>query len=392
MNTDERPLIVHVVHSLEGGGTERTLLDLLHALEPTGPRHVVVTLRAAGSLSARLPDQVMCRSLGVAGRSKWSGARLAAVVRRLRADVIHARNTGCWADAIVAGLLMPRVRLVLGFHGLETDEPFNRRQRLCARAALLRGARFTSVSQAGRRQLHEQARVPTNRVDVLGNGVDLRRFCGSSAEARRRLRAALQLRDKAFVVGTVGALTSVKDHATLIRAVARAGQSHSDLRLLIIGDGPLRADLERQARREGIDGSVRFTGSRDDIPDLLACMDAYVSSSTSEGRSNAVLEAMAAGLPIIATDVGDNALLVRHKVDGLIVPPASHTALIGALKTLAGRRETCRAFAAAAKVRAREYDLDRMVRRYEAYYEGLVSARAAGKPARPVGGAVPLRV
>ena len=88
MTTDDRPVIVHVVHSLEGGGTERMLLALLHALDPTGPRHVVVTLRAAGSLSARLPDQVMCRPLGVAGRSKWSGVRLAAVVRQLRGDMM----------------------------------------------------------------------------------------------------------------------------------------------------------------------------------------------------------------------------------------------------------------------------------------------------------------
>jgi glycosyltransferase involved in cell wall biosynthesis len=317
---------------------------------------------------------------------------LAAVVRRLHADVIHARNTGCWADAVVASLLVPGVRLVLGLHGLETDEAFNRRQRLCVRVALRRGARFTSVSEAGRRQLREQARVPANRVDVLGNGVDLRRFYASNAETRRRLRAALRLDDETFAVGTVGALTPVKDHATLLRAVARAGESLPDLRLLIVGDGPLRADLERQARLEGMDGRVRFTGWRDDIPALLACLDAYVCSSTSEGMSNAVLEAMAAGLSIIATDVGDNALLVRDGVEGLIVPRASHTAVIDALTTLVSTPATCRAFATAAKARAREYDLDRTVRRYEAYYARLASPRVTQKPAGPVSKTVSLEV
>lgn len=384
MTMDERPAIVHVVHSLEGGGTERMLLALLRALGPTGPRHVVIPLRAAGSLSAELPDHVMCRPLGVVGASGWAGVRLGAVARRLRADVIHARNTGCWADAVVASLLMPRVRLVLGLHGLESGEPFNRRQRLCVRAALLRGARFTSVSEAGRRQLIEQAGVPANLVDVLGNGVDLSRFHTPNADMRRRMRAALRLGDDAFVVGTVGALTPVKDHATLIRAVADAAEPLPDLQLLIIGDGPLRADLERQARRVGIGGRVRFTGRRDDIPDLLACMDAYVCSSVSEGMSNAVLEAMAAGLPIIATDVGDNALLVRDGVEGLIVPRAWRAALVDALTTLVSSLETCRAFAAASRARAQQYDLARMVATYEAYYESRTLPSADRKVADPI--------
>jgi len=174
MDIDNHPVIVHVVHSLQGGGTEHMLVALLRASDPARFRHVVVTLREAGSLSTRLPDHVACRAIAARGRSWSSGLALARTTRDCRAAVIHARNTGCWFDATVAGLLTPRCRLVLGFHGLKTDRALGRRQRRCARCAALLGARFVSVSEAGRRQLCDQAGIRADRIEVLRNGVNLR--------------------------------------------------------------------------------------------------------------------------------------------------------------------------------------------------------------------------
>lgn len=372
------PMIVHLVHSLEGGGTERTLVALLQAFDHARCRHAVVMLRSAGSLAARLPDHVACRPLGISGRSRLAGFSVARIVRRYGASVIHARNTGCWPDAITASLLSPRVHLVLGFHGLETDRPFSPLQRAWARAAVLAGARFTTVSQAGRRQLYEQAKIPPERIDLLRNGVDLRRFRPGDEVARCRMRAELRLDDDDFVVGTVGSLTPVKEHATLIRAAARAGRCRPALRLLIVGDGPLRTTLMRQAQAEGFADCVRFTGWRDDVPALLTCMDGYVCSSASEGMSNALLEAMAAGLPIIATNVGDHALVVRDNVEGWIVPPREPKALEQTLGILAANSDALKALGSAARARAEAYGFDPVVRAYETYYETLL----ADNPAR----------
>ena len=176
--SDRRPPgIVHVVHSLEGGGTERGLVSLLCGLDSSYGRHVVVTLRGAGPLAARLPDHVSCRPIGATGRSRTICLKLARIAREWKASVIHARNTGCWYDATVAGWLTPGARLVLGFHGLETGPTFSGRQRRLARLGLYAGARFVSVSEAGKRQLTAEAAIPPERVDVLINGIDL---CRSS--------------------------------------------------------------------------------------------------------------------------------------------------------------------------------------------------------------------
>ncbi len=373
MNCDARPVILHVVNSLEGGGTEGTLIALLRAFDPTRFRHVVVTLRGAGSLSARLPDNVACRPINARDRSWSTGLKLADVARAWRAGLIHARNTGCWRDAVIAGVLAHGARLVLGFHGLETPGPFSGRQRRCARAALLVGARFTTVSETGRHQLHCQAGVPVNRIKLLRNGVDPGAFAPLDEATRRRTRAAFQFDDSTLVVGTVGSLTPVKQHATLIRAVARAAKRLPNIRLLIVGKGPLLTALMRQADVEGIGSRVRFAGWRDDVPLALGCMDVYVCSSASEGMNNALLEAMAAALPIIATDVGDNAAMLRDGVEGRIVEPGSVTQIVEALGVLASGSEIRHRFAAAARARARDYDFNQTVRAYEAYYRAVLS-------------------
>ena len=372
MDPANHPVVIHVVHSLEGGGTERTLVALLRAFDHAALRHVVVTLREAGRLSARLPDQVACRPIAAAGRSWWSGLRLAKTARNYRAALIHARNTGCWGDAAIAGLLTPGVRLLLGFHGLETRQALGRRQRRQARWALLAGARFVSVSQAGRRQLHDQAGVPSDRIDVLPNGVDLRRFGTLSTSARKRMRAEFGFDDLGFVVGTVGALTPVKQHWALIRAVACAAEHVPNIRLLIVGEGPLLASLIEQARVLGIANRVVFTGRREDVPALMRCMDTYVCSSASEGMNNALLEAMATGLPIVATDVGDNRLAIRDGIEGCIVEPGSPMAITDALRELGQSPELRQRFAASARARAAEYDFDRTVCAYQEYYRTLL--------------------
>lgn len=382
MPFSEQPTVVHIVHSLDGGGTERTLVALLRAFDHCVFRHRIVTLRAAGPLSARLPVEVACRAIGRTGRSRLTGLTLARIVHHDRAAVIHARNTGCWADAVVARTLTPYARLVLGFHGLESDAGFHPRQRRLARWASRVGSRFLSVSEAGRRQLRDQVDIPPDRIDVLPNGVDLRRFGGLTDTMRMRLRRELGFDESAFVVGIVGSLTPVKGHTTLIRAVDLAVDSVPAIRLLIVGDGPLRASLSQQARTCGIADRVQFTGWREDVPDLLGCMDVYVCSSASEGMNNALLEAMAVGLPIIATDVGDNAIMLRDRNEGCIVEPGSAMAIADALRTLFAQPDARRRLAAAARAHARDFDFDCTVRAYEAYYRSLLAPLPVARPPR----------
>ncbi|UCE60622.1 MAG: glycosyltransferase [Phycisphaerales bacterium] len=375
MLSDSAPTIIHFLHSLEGGGTERTLVSLLHSFDSTSLRHIVVTQREAGSLSAQLPPHVACRPLASNGRSRRLWMKLARVARNSRAFVLHARNTGCWADAVAASMFVPDVRLILGFHGLESPRPFTPRHRLLARWGLWTRARFASVSEAGRIQLIEQGGVPGDRVDVLQNGVDVSRFVGLNSDMRCATRRTWGCDDSSIVIGTIGSLTPVKRYDSLIKAFARAAESLTNTHLVIVGDGPLRPQLAEQAASHALNGRVTFTGPGKDIPALLAGMDVYACSSDSEGMNNAVLEALAAGLPVIATDVGDNARVVRDGIEGRIVPANSCEALTGAMTELTRSASLRSRLASATHSRAGEYDFAQTVRNYERYYGILTNAR-----------------
>ena len=370
-----RPVVIHTVHSLEGGGTERTLVSLLRALPEEPFRHAVVTMRGAGTLSAELPDHVACRPLDARGRSWRTGLGLARLARSWGTALIHARNTGCWNDATVASILTPGLRLVLGFHGLEADGPMNSRQRRSARFGLQAGAWFTSVSEAGRCQLQVEAGIPPQRITLLRNGVDVARFARNGNVERAHTRQEFGFNGQELVVGIVGSLTTVKAHVTLIRAIAEVAAKVPEIRLLVVGDGPLRQELVDRSRAEGIRDQIVFAGRRQDVPRLLAGMDIYACCSLSEGMNNAVLEAMAAGLPIVATDVGDNRYMVRHGVEGYIIEPRNPCALAAALEVLGQRPELRRRLAAAAAVRAQHYTFEETVHAYERFYRSLVPER-----------------
>jgi glycosyltransferase involved in cell wall biosynthesis len=368
----DRPAILHVINCLEGGGTERTLLGLLQRLAGGGDRHLVVTLRRAGTLAQYLPDSVACVALDAGRRSWTAGVRLAGIVRRSKAEIIHARNTGCWFDAVVAGALT-RTRIVLGFHGLEYEGRFCPRHRRLARTASWLGARFTTVSDAGRRKLHDEAGVRLERIDVLANGVSLDRF-RPAERVRAATRSRLGLHDTDCVVGIVAALSPVKQHSLLISAVAEVSKEIPALHLVIVGDGPLRSALERQAAACGLARRVHFTGWHEDTAPWLSAMDIYACCSAAEGMSNALLEAMASGLATITTDVGDHAAIVRHQTDGLVTRPGCATELASAIRTLAAAPALRETLAGAARDRARDFRFDTAVRVYRDYYRTWLPA------------------
>lgn len=372
---DHKNTILHVLHSFEGGGTERTLISLLRAFDMKKMRHVVLTMREAGSQVSKLPDDVACCSLGISGRSRTAGLRLAKAARYWRADIIHARNVGTWNDAIVAKLLTPRTQLVLGFHGLESAQPFTLHQRRIARRGLWVGARYTSVSGSGCNQLIREAGIPENRITLLSNGVPLQRFRNHDPQLRSWIRHTLRCDDTHFVIGIVGSLTRVKDHKTLLVAVSRMVNRFPQLRLLIVGDGPLRETLTHLVQELNIERFVYFAGQREDIPDLLFGMDAYVCSSTSEGMNNALLEAMAGGLPVVATNVGDNAQMVRNQVDGFIVQRNSVDSMMNALVLYIESEDMRQHYASAAYSRAEDFDFTHTVEAYQAFYQAVLPTR-----------------
>jgi glycosyltransferase involved in cell wall biosynthesis len=182
------------------------------------------------------------------------------------------------------------------------------------------------------------------------------------------------------VVLTVGSLTPQKDQATLLEAFARVARTRDEARLLIAGEGALRADLERRRDALGLGDRVRFLGDREDVADLLEACDLFVLSSVREGLSVTLLEAMRAGRAVVATDVGGNAEAVARDVTGRIVATRDPRALAGALESLLGDPARREAFGSAARARfAERFTAERMVRETEALYREALAE--AGRPA-----------
>jgi glycosyltransferase involved in cell wall biosynthesis len=218
-------------------------------------------------------------------------------------------------------------------------------------------------------------------VDIVRNGIPVHAIAAASA-SRDAMRARVGLAPDMVLFFNVGRLCEQKDHATLIEAFAAGAARDPRARLFLAGDGELREPLQVLARTLGVEGRVRFLGMREDVPDLLAAADIFVLSSRWEGSPLAVMEAMTAGKPVVATAVGDVPELVDHLVNGFLAPPGDIERLADAMYKLAGDPELRRQMACqAARKAASHFDAGSMVRGYEGLYGKLLAAQPGAAPA-----------
>jgi glycosyltransferase involved in cell wall biosynthesis len=187
-----------------------------------------------------------------------------------------------------------------------------------------RSDRVTVVGRFVRDALVNHEGLVKRRIEVVHNGIDPMRFSTPPAGARQAIRAELELTGRQPVVLQVARFHPVKDHATSIRAMAAASRDVPDAMILLAGDGPTRTAAQKLAVRLGLGGRVRFLGVRPNVPHLMSASDVFILSSLSEGLCVTLLEAMASGLPVVATDVGGNGKIVVHGVTGWLSHRAAH--------------------------------------------------------------------
>jgi glycosyltransferase involved in cell wall biosynthesis len=231
---------------------------------------------------------------------------------------------------------------------------------------------FTVVGSEVARYYAEELGASSSRMHVIPNAVDLNQFRVGGQDSRARLR----LSNEELVLGIVGRLEPEKDHRTLLRAFQGLLVHCQTARLLIVGDGSLRGQLESECRALAIERNVTFLGARADIPQVLAAFDVFVLSSVQEGVPLSVVEAMAAGKPVIATDVGGLRVLVRPGVNGLLVPPADPVALAAAMRELAGNTALRQEMGRQSREIAQEsFDVWTMINRYQELYDCVLGSR-----------------
>lgn len=373
----QRPRVLLVTGSLGRGGTELAVLALALGLARRGavePR--VAVLGTGGELGGELRRAgVPLHELGISGRLRNPGAirrllGLGRLVREQRMDVVHT----FLFDADVYGMLAAR-------RGRPRAVVTTRRAIKSGRPQHLRGYRWTNRfvdrivanSDRVRRFTLDAERVSAEKVTTIPNGVEVQRF---ATAPRGRFRAAHGLGPDVLLVSAVGSIKPVKGQDLLLEALAPRLAADPGVRLVLAGElrGAFGRELLARAAGLGVAGRVITPGPVDDVPALLADTDAFVLPSRSEGMSNALLEAMAAGCAVVAADVGGSAECLDGGRVGLLVPAEDVDAIAGAIGPLLGDAERRAELGGLAQQRARhEYDLELMLTRTENLYRELTS-------------------
>ena len=380
MSGDPRILVAHVIHRLAVGGLENGLVNLINHLPAERYRHAVVCVTDATDFARRItrPDVEIVELRKPPGNSLAIHARFHRVFRGLRPHVVHTRNLAALEAQAAAALARVPVR-VHGEHGWDTADPDGTSVRHARIRRLFSPLvhRYVALSAHIEEYLVARVGIARERIARICNGVDCERFA-PAVEARTGF-PHVPFRDPRLVlVGTVGRLEAVKDQLMLAQAFVDAlraePRARDFLRLAIVGDGTLRPAIEALLAQHGAADLAWLPGARADVPAWLPALDIFALPSRAEGISNTILEAMACGVPVVATRVGGNPELVADGETGMLVPPADSAPTCAALLALANDTPRRRRMSRAARARAvREFALPEMTRRYADVYEGALS-------------------
>ena len=362
--------------SMGMGGADSQLLSAAHLMKARGHDVIIVSMTPLG------PMGLQAREMGIRTESleMTRGVpdprgllRLARLVRAWRPDVIHSHMVHANLMARALRLIAPVPALVSTIHNIYEGGPVR-----------MAGYRYTNwlvdhltiVSQAAADRFVSDRIVPRALLTVIPNGVDTEQIANVAPGTRDALRGSLGI-ESSFVWLAVGRFEVAKDYPNLLRAFARVRAEQPGAVLLIVGRGSLQAETEALARELGLSDAVRLLGVRNDVPQVMSAADGYVMSSAWEGMPMVLLEAAAAGLPIVATTVGGNHEVVVDGRTGFLVPPRDDAALADAMIRLGRLADTDRrAMGELGREHIRaHYGLARVADRWEEVYRDVLARK-----------------
>lgn len=366
--------ILYVIAQLGVGGGERQLLHLVQNLDRERFSAEVVTFTPGGDLEpsfrALCPVHILPKRRTTEAYVLLS---LVALMRRFRPVIAHTyMYPANWRGALAA-----RIAGVPAFIPFvaNVDLWMTGTQRWVERRFARVADAIIFESPAVGASLARHAGVPADRLRMIPNGVDVERY-RPRGDGEPRRNADLWGDAPVEVIGSVMNLTRKKNPLLLVEAAALVVAARPQARFLVVGEGPYRGEMQERIARGGLGDAVRLLGRRDDVPEILRGLDLLALTSDIEGSPNAVLEAMATGLPVVATAAGGTVELVKDGITGRLVPPRDPERLAGAILDLLADREGARRMGEAGLRRARsEYALPRMVERTLAVYTEVVARR-----------------
>ena len=376
MQDDIRPLVLHVMYRFDTGGLENGIVNLINHMPSHAYRHAVLALTETTEFCERIQrSDVEFISLGKPpGQGVWQYARLFKLFRQLRPAIVHSRNLAALevqAPAWAAGV---PVR-IHGEHGRDVGDldGSNMMYQWVRRFYKPFVHHYVALSRDLSDYLMKKVRVPPEGITQAYNGVDTERFC-PAAGGPTRIDACPFDPAQHWLVGNVGRMQTVKDPVMLtqafVRALALAPHLRSRLRLVMVGEGPLRAQSQAVLDAAGLAALAWLPGERSDVPDIMRGLHAFALPSLAEGISNTILEAMASGLPVVATAVGGNAELVVHGQTGCLVDAANPQAMAHYLVALASHPEQAISMGQAGRQRVQAaFSMQAMVSTYQSLYD-----------------------
>jgi len=379
----EAPLVVHVIFRLDVGGLENGLVNLINRIPVGRFRHAIVSLTDYSAFRERIQrsDVPVFALNKPPGNSPLTLVRLWRLLRRLHPDIVHTRNIGALEAMLPAALAGVPVR-IHGEHGRDVDDldGINTRRQIILRLHKPFVHQYIALSQDLASYLRHKIGVSPSNIAQIYNGVDCTLFHPAGAYDDTAPHPDFSGPGH-FVIGTVGRMQEVKDQVTLARAFVRLMQAlpgaEQRLRLIMVGDGPLRERVRALLAEAGVDQFAWLPGRRDDVARIMRSFDLFVLPSLAEGISNTILEAMATGLPVLATAVGGNPELVREGETGILVPREDPERMAIALRAYAENTELCRRHGTEARRTVEtKFGMEAMVNAYMTIYDTLLAKNA----------------
>ncbi|RQO58698.1 sugar transferase [Paucibacter sp. KBW04] len=375
---DTRPLVLHVMYRFDTGGLENGVVNLINHMPAHAYRHAVLALTEVTDFKRRIhrSDVEFISLHKKPGHGFWLFPQLFRLFRRLRPTIVHSRNLAALEVQLPAWAAGVPVR-VHGEHGrdvsdLDGSNISHQRVRRFYRPLV---QRYIALSRDLADYLQRAIHVEPARITQAYNGVDTERFAPAAAGPQPIPGCPFEP-GRHWLVGTVGRMAPVKDQLMLARAFVQVLQQRPEqrerLRLVMVGEGPLRAQAQALLDEAGVDDLAWLPGERSDVPAVMRGLHCFALPSLAEGISNTILEAMACGLPVVATRVGGSADLVLEGQTGLLVPPAQEQGMAAALQALALDPARAQTLGQAGRARVLEhFSMKAMMKTYASVYDQL---------------------
>jgi glycosyltransferase involved in cell wall biosynthesis len=367
--------VIHLVEDMKIGGAERIIADIVLGLDRKKYDASVWCVTRGGETATELTEKgIEVKILGISTyRNPLNTFKLTRLLKAARPDIVHTHG---YFASVIGRLAARRAGIpVILAHVHSTYWEYRKRHLMIERKLSRFTHKIICCSKAVESFVNNTEKITDNKTTVIYNGVDEERF--SPHQSPTSIRAEFGMDDEAAVVGTVSSLTPHKGHEYLIQAASLLLGTLPSVKFLIVGDGPLRKRLEDQAKNLNIHPAVIFTGARKDIPEILTLMDVFVlPSHTREGLGLAIIEAMAAERPVVATDIGGIPEAINDSETGLLVPPGDPEGLAKAIIELLQNPKKAKEMGEKGRTRVKEkFTTKKMLSEIEHVYQSLISQK-----------------